>query len=80
MGARTFGGSFAGLNGPQAVFEFILCAVELGEGVAEVLELLVELLLDLRQLLGREGIEVDCETGGKIDLVSPFDLLRRKVR
>lgn len=34
--------------------------MELGEGGGEVLELLVELLLDLRELLGGEGVEVDC--------------------
>ena len=41
--AHTFRGAFTCLNTSQAVFELCLCAVELGEGVAKVLELLVQL-------------------------------------
>lgn len=48
-----------GLDALVAVLEFRLGAMELGEGGGEVLELLVELLLDLGELLGREGVEVD---------------------
>lgn len=43
----------------QAVLEPSLGAVQLRVRLGEVLELLVELLLDLRELLGLEGVEVD---------------------
>jgi hypothetical protein len=49
----------AGLDDLEAVLEFRLGAMELGEGGGEVLELLVELLLDLGELFGREGVEID---------------------
>lgn len=53
----AIGGS--ALHASEAFSEFVLGAVELGEGVGEVLELFLELLLDLRELLGLEGVEVD---------------------
>jgi hypothetical protein len=48
------------LDDPQAVSELVRRAVELLEGVGEVFELVVELLLDLGELLLMEGVEVDC--------------------
>ena len=56
----TWGRILAGLDSSEAVLKLVLGAVELREGLGEVLELLVELLLDLGELLGREGVEVDC--------------------
>jgi len=57
---RTSGGGGAAVDAAQAVPELVLRAVELRKGRGEVLELLVELLLDLRELLRLEGVEVDC--------------------
>lgn len=55
----TCGRVLAVLDRSEAVAELVLRAVELREGLREVLELLVELLLDLGELLGRERVEVD---------------------
>lgn len=57
--SRTRGSVFTRLHASQAIAEFALCAVELLEGVGQVFEFFVELLLDLRELLGGEGVEVD---------------------
>lgn len=43
----------------EAFSELVLGTVKLGEGVGEVFELFLELLLDLRELLGLESVEVD---------------------
>ena len=61
----------ARLDDLVAVLEFRLGAMELGEGGGEVLELLVELLLDLGELFGREGVEVDC--GKKLSAVARLE-------
>ncbi len=44
---------------PQAFLELGLRGAQLGEGVGEVFEFVVELFLDLRELGGGEGGEVD---------------------
>ncbi len=53
------------LNGLEAFPEFQLCAAQLGEGAVEMLEFVVELFFDLKELWGGEGSEVDCELCGK---------------
>lgn len=53
----AIGGS--GLYASEAFLELVLGAVELGEGARQVLELLFELLLDLRELLRLESVEID---------------------
>lgn len=55
----TFAIGDSALYASEAFSELVLGAVELGEGVGEVFELFLELLLDLRELLGLEGVEVD---------------------
>lgn len=56
----------------DALPELLLRVLQVLVGTAQVLHFIVQLLLDLRQLLGRKGGEIDCE------LVSGnFDLLRR---
>lgn len=55
----TFAIGSSALYASEAFSELVLGAVELGEGVGEVFELFLELLLDLRELLGLEGVEVD---------------------
>lgn len=47
------------LYATKAFFELVLGAVELRKGRGQVLELFVELFLDLRQLLGGEGVEIN---------------------
>lgn len=43
----------------NAFFELVLRLAELGEGAGEVLEFVVELLLDRREVLDGEGVEVN---------------------
>lgn len=57
--ARTFAIGGSGLYASEAFLELVLRAVELRKGARQVLELFLELLLDLRELLGLEGVEVD---------------------
>ncbi len=55
----TCRGGLLPLYTAQALFELPLGSSQLGEGRAEVLDLLVELLLDGAQLLRREAVQID---------------------
>ena len=56
---RTFGSSSSRLHAHEAFPKLVLRPVQLCKGASQVLELLVKLFLDLRQLLGLKGCEVD---------------------
>jgi hypothetical protein len=43
----------------DAFLELVLRLSELGEGAGEVLEFVVKLLLDRREVLDGEGVEID---------------------
>jgi len=46
------------LDASQTLLELLLRGVQLCEGVGQVLDFLVQLLLHLRELLGREAVKV----------------------
>lgn len=52
--------SALGLHTAQAVFELDLCSLELCKGCGQVLDLLIQLLLDSRELLSVQLVEAHC--------------------
>jgi hypothetical protein len=49
------------LHAPQAFLELALGGNELREGCGEMLHLLIQLLLDLRELLYTQAVKAHCE-------------------
>lgn len=54
------------LDTSQTLLELLLCGMKLREGVGQVFDFFVQLLLHLAQLLGREAVEVHLRVGQRL--------------